>query len=288
MKPALNSRLYLNAAVIQAKGFASFQAGVIIYIQADGSAGEKVDSRSEKETGMRVGRIAFLMIFLVAGPVMAGPIGPKISFDKETLNYGRVAYGDTVTEEFTVRNTGDQPLTIDNVQAGCGCTKAIKESSEVEPGGKTKIIASFDTNGFVSSGLKQKSVFVNSNDPQRPEVKLTLLADVVRDLNVNPLNLSSKIEEFQEKVSFPVKVTNNSDKVVELIDLKSKDGTPPAKMPPEKAVLQPHSTVPVTIEVTLKNQPGREFFIGHLNMETNHPREKEIELRYMVKLQNPS
>jgi hypothetical protein len=237
---------------------------------------------------MRAGRIAILVFFLMAGPALAGRTGPKISFDKETLNYGRVTYGETVTEEFTVRNTGDQPLLIDKVQAGCGCTKAIKESSEVPPGGKTKIIASFDTNGFVSSGVKQKSVFVNSNDPERPEVKLTLLAEVMRDLNVNPINLASKIEGFQETVSFPVKVVNDSDKVVEIIDLKSKDGTPPAKMTPEKVVLQPHSTSPVTIEVTLKSQPGREFYIGHLNMETNHPREKAIELKYMVKLQNPS
>ncbi len=235
---------------------------------------------------MRVGTITLLMIFLMAGPLIAGKDGPKISFDKESLSYGRVVYGDTVTEAFIVKNVGNKPLVIDKLEASCGCTKAVKGSSEVPPGGQTTITASFDTNGF-RSGMKQKSVFVNSNDPERPVVKLTLTADVVRDINVDPLNLSSKIEEFQDKVSFPVKVTNDSDKVFEITELKSQDGTPPAKMTPEKVVLQPHSAVPVTIDVTLKNQPGREFFIGRLNLETDHPREKEIELRYMVKLQTP-
>ncbi|MEJ2717374.1 MAG: DUF1573 domain-containing protein [Deltaproteobacteria bacterium] len=89
---------------------------------------------------MRPTKAGLLVVLLILPLMVYAATGPRISFDKETHDYGDVQYGDTVTEEFDFTNTGDKTLVIDKLRATCGCTKAIKGSSEVPPGGKSSIV----------------------------------------------------------------------------------------------------------------------------------------------------
>ncbi|HMK36861.1 MAG TPA: DUF1573 domain-containing protein [Desulfomonilaceae bacterium] len=234
---------------------------------------------------MRILRMVLFLILTVTVPSVAAH-GPNISFDKEEHDYGKVSYGDTVTDEFVLTNTGDQTLVIDKLESSCGCTKAVKGSSEVPPNGHTKIVAEFDTTGL-KAGKKQKTVSVYSNDPQRPVVKLTLLADVVRDVNVEPPTLATTLGQYSETVSFPLKITNSSDKPVTVQKLMNLPGTAPGVLQPGRIVVAPHSTVPFHIVVGLKEEPGRLYWVGRYHLLTDHPREKEIDIRYLVKLGKP-
>ncbi len=228
----------------------------------------------------------YILVIILCVPIITYA-APKLTIDKERHDYGRVLYGDTVKDEFVIKNTGDQPLKIDKLEASCGCTKVIKGASEIPPNGETKIFASFDTNGL-SGGKKQKSITVYSNDPERPVVKLALLADVIREVSVEPRFLAAKIPEFKQTVDLPFKITNDSDMPLMITKLAPVQGFPEVKMAPEQLTLKPHSTIPVKIEVSLKKTPGKEYYIGRANLETNHPREKEIQIRYTIKLDNPA
>ncbi|MBI5249058.1 MAG: DUF1573 domain-containing protein [Desulfomonile tiedjei] len=232
---------------------------------------------------MRLRILGVLPALLFAATTVCAAGGPSISFDKETHDYGRVLYGDTVTEEFIFTNTGDQPLIIEKLEASCGCTKAVKGSSEVPPNSKSKIIAAFDTAGL-RAGKKLKTIFVHSNDPSSPVVKLTLLAEVIREVNVEPPNLVVRLPEFKETVTFPVKISNSSDKPVTVQVLRS-HGESSLSTPEGKRIsVQPRSAVPFNVVMKLKNEPGRYYWMGRMMMETDHPKEKELEIPYMVKL----
>lgn len=234
---------------------------------------------------MRIPRIVFIILLVSAG--FAGAVhGQSISFDKEVHDYGKVMYGETVTEEFILTNSGDKILTIDKVEASCGCTKAIKGSSEVPPKGQTKIVAAFDTTDM-KAGRKQKTVSVFSNDPKRPIVKLTLLADVVREVSVDPPTIATTLAKYADKVAFPLKITNSSDKPVTVRNLKNLPGTAPGELQPQRIVVAPHSTLPFSLLVSLKEEPGRVYWNGRYKLETDHPKEKEIDIRYLVKLGQP-
>jgi hypothetical protein len=237
---------------------------------------------------MRVGRIAVLIVFSCGTILMAAVNGPHIVIDKETYDYGRVQYGDTVKKEFMVTNDGSELLKIDKVRASCGCTKAVNGESEVPPQGHTKIVASFDTNGL-KGGKMKKTVTVFTNDPQRPEVELTLYADVVRDVNPDPSRMNLKLSEFKEDVSFPIKITNKADRKVEILGLiPQEEGAAPAVMEPEKLTLDPNSSASVTIKLKLQNGPGKEIFRGGYMLETDHPVEKDIPLRYFIQVEKPA
>jgi hypothetical protein len=115
---------------------------------------------------MRKVTAVILAILLTVPPLVGAGTGPIIDFDDEGHDYGRVMYGDKVTHEFTLTNTGDETLTIEKLESTCGCTKAVKGASEVPPHEKTHILASFDTSGLKAG--KNRRRFLSSNDLRDP------------------------------------------------------------------------------------------------------------------------
>ena len=232
---------------------------------------------------MRIVNLATLLA-LLALPLSA-TAGPRIRFDKETLDYGRVPYGQIVTEEFVVTNEGDQTLVIQSLRSSCGCTKAIKGSSSIAPGRESKIVASFDTNGL-RAGRKQQTIFVDSNDPERPTVRLMLLAEIVRDLNVDTPSLAKSLPAYAETVSFTVRITNSSDKPYTVKGVRADPQGVEASLHPVKVLVEANSSATLAIELRIEKDPGRRFYTGRLVLETDHPGEREIEMHYIVKLES--
>jgi len=221
-----------------------------------------------------------LLVALAPLPVLAGP---RISFDRDTHDYGKVLHGETVTEEFNFTNTGDQTLIIEELRSSCGCTKAIKGSSEVPPQGKSTIVAAFDTTGL-SPGRKMQHLYVHSNDTAQPVVKLTLLANVVRELNVDPPTLAKHLESFSEVVSFPMRIVNSSDKPYTVTGVKGQTDGIEATLQPARLLVKPGAKEPFAVSLKLKKEPGRHYYMGKFFLLTDHPKEKEMELRYLMKI----
>lgn len=232
---------------------------------------------------MRICKLVIVvgLILTAATPILGA--GPKISFEKEVHDYGRIRYGDTVTEEFVFTNAGDQTLIIEQLRASCGCTKAVKGSSEVAPSQSSKIVAAFDTTGL-RAGKKEQSIFVHTNDPEKPVVKLTVLADVVKDLSLEPPNVARRLPGFVETVSFPMKITNYGDQPYTVKGAKIEAGGMRASLNPASFAIQPRTTVGFTLSLKLRNEPGQSYFMGQLHLQTDHPRESDIEVRYLIKL----
>ncbi len=224
-----------------------------------------------------------LLPMLVFGH-LAVAAGGSISFDKESHDYGRVLYGNSVKHQFVISNTGTQTLTIEKLHATCGCTRTVKGSSEIPPGGKTTLEAEFDTNGL-RPGRKEKSIYVHSNDPIRPVVRLTLLADVVRDISLEPPSLARHLTKFEDAISFPMKLRNSGEKPYSVIGIKSPSGSLPGVLKPGMVRADPGATIPFTLNLSLTKDVDRYYYMGSILLETDHPRESEIEVRYLIKME---
>jgi hypothetical protein len=137
-----------------------------------------------KEDAMRsAGRQSpwILVPALLAAAVLAGSAAqtggkPKIVFERESWDFGRVKQGDSLEAEFIFRNDGKSVLSIDKVETSCGCTAALVSEKKVEAGRRGRIKVTFATAGY--GGRVTKHVFVTSNDPARPRVQLAVNADV--------------------------------------------------------------------------------------------------------------
>jgi hypothetical protein len=104
-----------------------------------------------------------------------GGNGPMISVNKDSHDYGTIKQGANGTCEFTVTNTGDQPLIITNCQGSCGCTVPKCEKEPIKPGQTSTITVKYDTNRV---GPINKSVTISSNATNAPSKIVTIKGTV--------------------------------------------------------------------------------------------------------------
>jgi hypothetical protein len=123
----------------------------------------------------RVSRLVASFMVTVLSLVFAGP---KIEADKTTIDCGTVVEGktDELHTQFTIRNTGDAPLAIENVRPGCGCT-IVKFDTLVLPGKSSVIHATVNLAGF-HAGPLSKYLTVISNAVNNGSLQLTITAAI--------------------------------------------------------------------------------------------------------------
>ena len=81
--------------------------------------------------------------------------GAKISFAKETHDYGTIKNGADGSCTFEFKNTGNAPLIISNAKGSCGCTVPTWPHEPIAPGAKGSIVVKYDTK---RAGAINKSV----------------------------------------------------------------------------------------------------------------------------------
>ena len=90
-------------------------------------------------------------------------------------DFGKVKKGESVQHVYEITNTGTNPLIINAVQPGCGCTAPDFTKEPIMPGQKGNITLHFDSTNFDGKVDKYADVFANvENAP----IRLTFTADV--------------------------------------------------------------------------------------------------------------
>lgn len=230
--------------------------------------------------------ICIMVFSFLLGLTIACPAdGPRINFQRLSHDYGRVFSGQTVSVEFEFSNNGKGVLKIEGLTSSCGCTKALEGSKEIPPNGSGKIFAEFDTSGL-KAGRKQKSIFVRSNDRVNPVVKLTFLADVVKELNLHPVSLSKKVSSVEEPVIFKLELTDTAKKSYRVLGASAVEGQAQIELDPPILTLEPEKTSQLMLALKLKPEPNRSFYAGRIKLTTDHPYESEIEIPFLIKMEN--
>lgn len=75
------------------------------------------------------------------------------------------------TYNFIVKNTGSNPLVIQNVVASCGCTTPDWTRHPIAPGGEGKVIAMYDPKNYPGKFSKTLSVYTNT----KPNVNILVI-----------------------------------------------------------------------------------------------------------------
>lgn len=97
---------------------------------------------------------------------------PKITFDKDLHDFGRLTEGENISYSFHFRNTGDADLIITDCSATCGCTVASYPKERIAPGADGYVTVTFNSRG--KSGQQYQEVTVMSNaQPARTKLKIT-------------------------------------------------------------------------------------------------------------------
>jgi mono/diheme cytochrome c family protein len=117
--------------------------------------------------------LALALCTAVARPAWAAP---RIEFDHLEHHFGRVLQGEIVKTSFPLRNAGDADLVLLEATTPCGCTAVLPEKTVLAPGESSRIDVTYDS--AARSGEVERIITVRSNDPERPEVALKVVAEV--------------------------------------------------------------------------------------------------------------
>jgi hypothetical protein len=122
-------------------------------------------------------KILFFSFFIILclGTLLARE-GPKVKFQEEKWDFGKVKEGQVKTHVFVFNNTGDAPLLIKRVRTSCGCAAALISDKNVEPGKKGELKVTLNTRGY--EGNISKYVYVESNDRSQPVTQLQISAAI--------------------------------------------------------------------------------------------------------------
>lgn len=116
----------------------------------------------------------FVCLFLMGGCNKEPPVAkfselqPAVKFSE--LTYEGVPKAGVFRHRFEVRNEGTAFLEIRDATPGCGCTLAAVGDTVIDPGGTSYIEATMQ----VTRQRRMSRIYVQTNDPARPEVTLTL------------------------------------------------------------------------------------------------------------------
>ena len=90
-----------------------------------------------------------------------------INLKESEFDFGKIPQGKPVTHEFFFTNTGNKPLSLQNVQASCGCTTPEWSKDSIAAGATSKITVGYNA---ANIGAFTKSITITYNDDQSKQI----------------------------------------------------------------------------------------------------------------------
>jgi len=194
---------------------------------------------------------------------------PKIQFDQTVYDFGKTSQVATVSGVFKFRNAGDGLLKVEPPKPSCGCTVAELKPDTLPPGESGELAFTLHL-GQVKAQF-DKRIAVKSNDPQTPEVSLTIKADYTPLYDINPMTLVPKLAFGVNDTAQFTTITRTDGKPLRLVRLV-------ASMPWITATVEPgakadEATARIRVAIQREGPPRRfnEFVHVYAAEQTNTP-----------------
>lgn len=86
----------------------------------------------------------------------------RVQWLDSVVDFGSINMGETTKVIFRFKNTGNHPLILADVKAGCGCTVPDYTKGAIAPGAQGEVMGAFDSKK-AHEGIVRKSIFVTTN-----------------------------------------------------------------------------------------------------------------------------
>ena len=205
-----------------------------------------------------------------SAPKREGPL-PQIQFENATVDLGDIKPESKTAASYTFTNVGKGMLKILDIVKTCGCTPFELTKREYAPGESGTIKVEYQATK--AGGAVLKHLFVMSDDPNNPRQEMTLKANVVLQVVVEPQTMNLSLDA--------------PDGNAPAITISSKDGKPFTI----KSVESTNSTITAHIDpntsaakfvVALKVDTGRlkTNLNGYVKFNITHPDLDMVSITY--------
>ncbi len=222
-------------------------------------------------------RFILLLALLLAGAMPAFG-APQLVAENLSYDFGEIFRGEKVAYSFRFRNAGDEILQISNVRSSCGCTAAMLSSSRIAPGDMGELQATFDSSQF--NGAVTKTISLDSNDPQKPELSFSLYGQIKTELALMPERVSWGKVAAETPQTAVITLINQGQTDVTLQEPRST--TPDLTLKLDSFQLPAGGQVQFTLTGTLP--AGKSRIGGYVIIPTDHPRAAELRLPVSARL----
>jgi hypothetical protein len=196
--------------------------------------------------------------FLFSGALsllLAASAPAALVFEKTELDLHPDLGASKVDAVFKYENKGDTPVHIKAVRPSCGCTTAALAKNDVAPGEKGEIVATFNIGD--RTGVQQKTVTVETDDPKSPQMILTFKATIAQVLELQPSFVFWEANEAPKPKTIIAKAAKSA--AVKKVDVASASADFTAKVEPGstagefKIEISPKDTTkPLNTTLTIK------------------------------------
>jgi hypothetical protein len=200
------------------------------------------------------------------------PPQPHMAFEERVYDFGIAGPGDRITHIFKFTNAGSEPLQITRVSTSCGCTAALLSQKEIPPGSSGDIRTVFETKRF--EGEQETTITVHSNDPDDPEIELTIIGAIQRDVAVVPQGINFGDVEKGKTVTGSVKLLQLSQNklVLHRIEVNEK------YLNATTSRFREENSRGIHIDITLKPEAPVGAFNEVITLHTNLKRRPRIDV----------
>jgi hypothetical protein len=192
--------------------------------------------------------LALLLGIMIAAVTVAAQ--PKLKvIGGLKIDFGRVDRGQLATRQVTLKNIGNQKLTLGSIDVSCGCTGTVISKKELKPGDTTSLLITFNSSTF--NGPVQKSLTINSNSVGAPHTVIEISAMVIVDLSFSPAWFFFKHAEVGRRSTAVIKAKNESAKNILITGFRTQLPNFVVTYPPE--AIAPGATIDLMAEYTPEN-----------------------------------
>lgn len=132
-----------------------------------------------------VGIVAVLLVGCLPAPaVVSLAPEPRAVVEQAVFDFGDVEIGREVRHRFSVENRGRKPLTLEPLRSECACATTVQPGGTIAAGDTGWVEVAFDTSG--AGGERLRTVALETNDPDAPELVLALRGRVLADVRLKP------------------------------------------------------------------------------------------------------
>ncbi len=214
---------------------------------------------------------------LFAATICAGVMGiaalaagaPRIQFEQTVYDFGKTSQVAAVSGVFKFKNAGEGVLRLEPPKPSCGCTVAELKPDTLQPGETGELPFTLHL-GPVKAQF-EKRIAVKSNDPQTPEVSLTIKVDYTPLYDINPLTLAPALAFGVDAIDQFTTITRTDGKPLHLVRLEASKPWITAKV--EADTKTDAATARIHVAIQREGPPRRfsEFIQVYGAGQTNTP-----------------
>jgi hypothetical protein len=194
---------------------------------------------------------------------------PKIQFDQMVYDFGKTSQVETVSGVFKFKNVGDGILKLEPPKPSCGCTVAELKPDTLQPGETGELPFTLHL-GQVKAQY-DKHIAVKSNDPQTPEVSLTIKVDYTPLYDINPMTLAPVLAFGVTNTDQFTAITRTDGKPLRIVRLDASKPWITAKVEPGAKADDTTARIRVTIQRDGSPRRFNEFVQVYTADQTNTP-----------------